>query len=129
MTTTPHPEDMRARLLRFVALEPGWDGALSEPVARSTVVRACALARSLRDVVPDPFVTPATDGSLLLQWDFTDGASIEVYVSADQPAPDSAAVVIDSIVHEVTLDGDITLRGILEARAGLVSPSRPLRRS
>ena len=125
----PNPEmalslDFLSRLLRFVAWEPGWDGERAEHIDHDTAVRALVTAISMRAVAPEPFIAPAPSGSLLLQWDFDDGASVEIYVDSETGFPDSAALTCEGIVYEVGLIDPSALRSLLAERATLATAKK-----
>ena len=107
------------RLLKFVAWAPGWDGERAEHIDHVTAVRAMEAASSMRPVVSEPFVAPAPSGALLLQWDFTDGSSVEVYVDDETEFPASAALTDDDIVYEIDLSGPGALRSLLAKRGNI----------
>ena len=109
-------DDLIERLLRFVAWEPGWDGESAEQIETQTAFRAMKTAKDMLPVAAEPFVAPALGGSLLLQWDFADGTSVEVYVDPDATFPESAALDRGGIVYEVPLTGHESLRCLLENR-------------
>ena len=109
-------DDLIERLLRFVAWEPGWDGESAERIETQTAFRAMKTAKDMLPAAAEPFVAPALGGSLLLQWDFDDGTSVEVYVDSDTAFPESAALDRDGIVYEVPLTGHDSLRSLLENR-------------
>ena len=101
------------RLFKFVEWSPGWDGAGAEHVAHGTAEKALKTARRMRGIAPEPFVAPAPTGSLLLQWDFADGVSVEVYVDSEEDFPAWAAVARGGNVHEVELSGLASLEALL----------------
>lgn len=105
------------RLLEFVEWSPGWDGADAEHVARATAQKAMETARRTRGIAPEPFVAPAPTGSLLLQWDFADGVSVEVYVDGEEDFPAWAAVALGGNIHEVELSGLASLEALLRKYA------------
>ena len=105
--------DFIGRLLEFVAWEPGWDGDAAERVEASTARRAADIARDMLTVAAEPFVAPAPSGSLLLQWDFAGGESVEVYTDGEAAFPERAALTRQGAVHEVRLDGPGALRCLL----------------
>ncbi len=109
--------DFLSRLLTFVEWRPGWDGGAAEHVDHVTAERAIAIARTMRAVAPEPFVAPAPSGSLLLQWDFREGASVEVFVDSDSEFPEFAAVTREGQVHEVALTDAANLRALLAEHA------------
>ena len=108
-----------SRILKFVAWAPGWDGERAEHIDHVTAVRAMEAASSMRPVVSEPFVAPAPSGALLLQWDFTDGSSVEVYVDDETEFPASAALTDDDIVYEIDLSGPGALRSLLAKRGNI----------
>src|SRR3954468_19268356 len=69
------------RILNFVSWEPKWDGARAKPIAVPIAKKATLLARKSLVFAPEPFVAPAPDGSILLQWDLRDGSSVEIFVN------------------------------------------------
>ena len=106
------------RLFEFVEWGPGWDGAGAEHVAHGTAEKALTTARRMRVIAPEPFVAPAPTGSLLLQWDFADGVSVEVYVDSEEDFPAWAAVALGGgNVHEVELSGLASLEALLRKYA------------
>ena len=117
--------DFVFRLLRFVEWQPGWDGERAEHVTHVTAQRAVEIAcRALR-VAPEPFVAPAPSGSLLLQWDFEDETSVEVYADEEDEFPEWAAVTLDDTIHEVALSGLDHLARVLTDRVTGVRPVTP----
>ncbi len=116
--------DFLSRLLKFVEWEPGWDGEAAEHIDHSTAQRALEIALDMRAVAPEPFVAPAPSGSLLLQWDFPDGTSVEVFVDGETEFPAEAALTCDGLVHEVALAGPAKLRAVLTEHAAPPSASR-----
>ena len=110
-----------SRILKFVAWAPGWDGERAEHIDHVTAVRAMEAASSMRPVVSEPFVAPAPSGALLLQWDFTDGSSVEVYVDDETEFPASAALTDDDIVYEIDLGDPGALRSLLAERAQIAA--------
>ncbi len=104
------------RLLEFVGWQPGWDGEAAEHVEISTALSAVETAQAMLEVAAEPFVAPAPSGSLLLQWDFADGTSVEVYVDGEAAFPEWAVLTREDVVHEVRLDGPGALRSLLERR-------------
>ncbi len=105
--------DFIGRLLEFAAWEPGWDGDAAERVEPSTARRAAEIARDMLPVAAEPFVAPAPGGSLLLQWDFAGGTSVEVYADGEPAFPERAVLTRGNVVHEVRLDGPGALRSLL----------------
>ena len=105
------------RLFEFVEWGHGWDGAEAEHVAHGTAEKALKTARRMRVIAPEPFVAPAPTGSLLLQWDFADGVSVEVYVDSEEDFPAWAAVALGGNVHEVELSGLASLEALLRKYA------------
>lgn len=110
-----------SKLLKFVAWAPGWDGERAEHVEQVTAVRAIETALSMRAVVPEPFVAPAPSGALLLQWDFADGASVEIFVDSETEFPEEAAVTDEGAVYEVSLSGSAALRSLLAERTTIAA--------
>ena len=115
------PLEFFFRLLRFVEWEPGWDGAEAEHVDRATAERALRTAKDMLAVAPEPFVAPAPSGSLLLQWDFPGGRSVEVYVDGETDFPESATLTREGVVYEVDLAGPAALRSLLAEHAPMAS--------
>ena len=113
--------DFISRLLEFVEWAPGWDGAGAEHVDHATAKAALATAQSMRAVAPEPFVAPAPSGSLLLQWDFADERSVEVYVDSESEFPATATLTREGVVHEVELTGPAALRSLLEEHAAMAT--------
>ena len=116
--------DFVFRLLRFVEWQPGWDGERAEHITHVTAQRAIEIARRTLDVAPEPFVAPAPSGSLLLQWDFADETSVEVYADEEDEFPEWAAVTLDGAIHEVALFGPDHLARVLTDRATAIPSSR-----
>ena len=102
--------------LGFTSYEHGWDGATAEIITEDTVSKATSIAHRMLDIGPEPFVAPAPTGELLLQWDFEDGSSAEVFVGNETDFPDSASVTREDTVHEVALDSLEDLRSIILER-------------
>ncbi|MYI83461.1 MAG: hypothetical protein F4056_09340 [Chloroflexi bacterium] len=115
------PMQFLVRLLQFVEWGPGWDGAGAEHVDRATAEVALRTAESMLTAAPEPFVAPAPSGSLLLQWDFADGSSVEVYVDSETDFPSAATLTRDGVVYEVELIGPTTLRSLLEEHAAMAT--------
>ncbi len=108
--------DFISRLLKYVEWEPGWDGGNAEHIDHSTARTALETAESMQAVAPVPFVAPAPSGSLLLQWDFPDGTSVEVYVDNEADFPEWAALTRAGVVYEIELTGPAGLRALLQQR-------------
>ena len=104
-------------------MAPGWDGEDAEPISHATANRAVEAADLMLAVAPEPFVAPAPTGALLLQWDFPDGRSVEVFIDADEHPPICAVVTTGDVIEEVPLSGLEQLRDVLERRAA-AQPAR-----
>lgn len=111
--------DFFHRLLEFVEWEPGWDGETAEHVEISTARTAIEVAQNMLSVAAEPFVAPAPSGSLLLQWDFADRTSVEVYVDSEGGFPEWAALTLEGVVYEVQLAGPAALLSLLNKRAAI----------
>ena len=115
-----------SRLLEFVAREPGRDGDAAGRVDHLTARQALETAASMQAVAPVPFVTPTSGGALLLQWDFRDGTSVEIYFDGEGDFPEHSALTRGGVVYEIDLAGPASLRALLQdrgpvARAGQAS--------
>lgn len=108
------------RILRFVSWAPAWDGQDASTVAVDATKRAVLIARRSLRYGPEPFVAPAADGSLLLQWDFPDGSSVECFVTSD--GFDHISLTDDSgQVREVPVKSEDDLMSFLSRHSTLVS--------
>ena len=105
----------------FVAREPGWDGEDSERVDHLTARQALETAASMQAVAPVPFVAPTFSGALLLQWDFPDGTSVEIYFDGDGDFPEHSALTSCGLVYEIELAGPASLRALLQDRVPLTT--------
>ena len=109
----------RDRLWKFTKWSRGWDGEEegAERIAYPTAGTALAITGRMMDIAGEPFIAPATDGSLVLVWKFEDRSSVEVYVEPDEERPTWASVTEGGAVDEVTLKDDDSLTALLKDRA------------
>lgn len=90
------------RLRRFVEWGPSWDGQGAARISSRTAARAVAVARASLATAHEPFVSPAADGSLLLEWKLTDSVSAELFIE-DTTASAVLLVEDERGVSEVAL--------------------------
>lgn len=92
------------RLLKFTSWAPNWDGQGADHVPIELAMEALEIAQASMPVAGEPFVAPATDGSLLLQWDFSDSSRVELFV--EEPGKwDSVTLVEGGQVREIEISG------------------------
>jgi len=111
---TPASAAFRERIDEIVALEPNWDLAGAEPISAATGKMVLQVAEAVLDLAAEPFVGPAPDGTVLLQWTMADGRVIDAYVGEEWPefvmVDDSGEVV------EVEIPEPEALRRQLKSR-------------
>lgn len=111
------------RLLTFVEWAPNWDGHGAEHVSRETAERAAHVAEQVYGVAREPFVAPAGDGTLLLQWDFRGGVSVETFVGPPGSVWEAAVETLDGHSSEVPIGSLADLRKTLvRARTAAAAP-------
>lgn len=103
------------RLLRFTSWSPNWDGDGAAHIDVRTAIKALVTAQACGVIAGDAFVAPSPDGSLLLQWDFRDGSTVELFI--EESGFESAVIVKETEVKEVPLTGLSDLRRLLYQRA------------
>ncbi len=84
LNTRPLPESVEADLQRLAALPAGWDGTSIAAVTEITIERSrffLQLAyRFGRGRLPEPFLSPAYDGRLILEWQAENGNELIIDV-------------------------------------------------
>jgi hypothetical protein len=107
------------RLKTFEHLDVGWDGYKAGPVSRDVVGRAAqVLEWSAIPGVYEPALVPTAAGAVQIEWQPTDGHSLELYVPASGPL--SAYYVHEaSDVEEEEVDVD--QRGVRDLVGRLVA--------
>lgn len=77
---------------RLVELMPNWDGYGGKVPSAGAVKMAVRFLAAMPDWVPDPQLLPATDGTVLLEWD---RRGVELLLSLGDRGLDTAVVAID----------------------------------
>ena len=106
----------RDRVWKYAFWDEGWEEG-AERITYPTAGTALVIADRMADIAGDPFVAPATDGSLILLWKFEDRSSVEVYIDPDEDHPTWASVIEGGAVDEITLEDDGSLVALLKDRA------------
>ena len=114
--------DFRDRLETFVGWDEDWDGLGAARILRPTADRAKRVAELSLGVAPEPFVAPAGDGSLMLEWELANGAVVGIFVPGerdDEWEPASVTRGDDVVEHDIRSDADLVdlLRRVASARA------------
>ena len=99
--------------MRFTAWAPNWDEMGADHITLSTASHAIQLAQEALAVAAEPFVAPAADGSLMLQWRFPNGAEVEFYVEPDETVG-TAVVDVSGQIHEISVSSVESLLRVLE---------------
>lgn len=101
--------DFWTRVLKFTSWSESWGG---EPIPFDVAKRAAEIAESALELAPEPFVAPANDGSLLLQWDFPNGRTFEYFIE-DIESWEPGALTVDGVVHEMPVSSQDELLQLL----------------
>ena len=59
---------------------PNWDGFDAEPIARATLASARRFLGLLPDTLGAPDIAPGADGTIGLEWSFTDGQLRKLFI-------------------------------------------------
>lgn len=105
--------ELQQRVMEFVSWLPDWSGHSSERIDCKLATHALSIASDMGRIAGEPFVAPTADGTLLLQWDFDNDTSIEVYVESDSQFPESAVVDAEGEVSDVKLSSTRDLKRLL----------------
>ena len=114
--------EFQQRIMEFVSWLPDWSGHSSERIDCKLATHALSIASEMRRIAGEPFVAPTVDGTLLLQWDFDNDTSIEVYVESDSQFPESAVVDAGGEVSDVRLSSTRDLKRLLRKHAPFGRP-------
>lgn len=113
--------DFWGKLIKFMYWEPNWDGLGAKKIAMATAMRAARVAELAIDTAPEPFVAPAGDGSLMLEWELTSGAMVGLFVSSEEGddiwEPASVSRGAEVIEHDIRSAADLV--DLLRQAAGL----------
>lgn len=113
----------RERLETFVGWDEDWDGLGAARIRQATAARAKHVAELALKVAPEPFVAPAGDGSLMLEWELPNGAVVGVFIPADADGeswePASVTRGDDVAEHDIQSVADLVelIRRAAAARA------------
>ncbi len=99
--------------LRFVSWPDGWDGESGERIHCDVAFRALEIVSRLKPEFDEPFFAPAPSGALLLQWKFSDGNVIDIFVESADSFPECAVLTGDDSVDEVEISSLSDLRSLL----------------
>lgn len=99
--------------LRFVSWPDGWDGENSERIDCDVAFRALEIVSRLKPEFDEPFMAPAPSGAILLQWKFSDGNVVDVYVERADSFPECAVLTTDESVDDIELSNLSGLRSLL----------------
>lgn len=105
------------RAMRFVSWRKDWHAEGAERIRWEVAVRALKIADQMKPIAGEPFLGPATDGSLLLKWRFGEETSVEVYVENDAEFPDCVVTSKGREVVDEDLAGEAHLGMILSTNA------------
>lgn len=109
--------EILSNALRFVSWLPDWDGEAAERVDPELALNALDIANRMSPVAGEPKVAPAIDGSLLLEWDFAGGSTIEVFVETAGIFPDCAVLEDGDLIEEIELSNGDDLQSLLRAHS------------
>lgn len=111
----------RERLAAFAGWDEGWDDLGAERIGERTAERAARAAELALDAAPEPFVAPAGDGSIMLEWELPNGAAVGVFIpGGDEEAWEPASVtrgeqVVEHDIHSAADLVDLLRRAAAEA--------------
>lgn len=105
--------DLQYDALRFVSWPDGWDGESGERIHCDVAFRALEIVSRLKPEFDEPFFAPAPSGALLLQWKFSDGNVIDIFVESADSFPECAVLTGDDSVDEVEISSLSDLRSLL----------------
>ena len=108
----PEKSPIQEKIDELVLLGEDWDSEGAEAIPDEVAKRAGGIAESVSDIAGDPFIAPAPDGSVFLEWEFPSKASIAIFVE-DEVFPPAASVKIGGKVHRVRINSE-RLRLILK---------------
>ena len=103
--------DFWGKLIKFMCWEPNWDGLGAQRITMSTAMRAVRVAELAIDATPEPFVAPAGDGSLMLEWELPAGVVVGLFVSSEEGddawEPASISRGTEVIEHDIRSAADL----------------------
>ena len=109
-------EESLREVMQFVSWLPDWAGHSSDRIDYKLATHALKIASDMRTVAREPLIAPTVDGTLLLQWDFEDDSSVEVYVESDSQFPKSAVLDVMGEISDVELLSEDHLAMLLKQR-------------
>lgn len=85
------PPELSDRLNRLATLPQNWDSYGAAPINPKTIKRVRSILREIFAVgakdIPHPFIAPANDGTLVLEWETRNGKELILDVPPDdEPA-------------------------------------------
>ena len=110
-------------IVEFMRWDGNWDGLDANKITLLTAVRATRIVELALNHAPEPFVAPAGDGSLMLEWSLPNGAVVGTFIPGGQmDAWEPASVTRDGQVVEYNIksaDGLVDL--IRKATSGALA--------
>jgi len=117
----PLPRALTGRLLGFAGLARGWDGYGGKPIANHTVERAIGVLNYLyrqaaerRISPPAPQMSPTSDGSIQLEWDYPRALFLSVEIPAEPEPLTLYLEYSDGREVEATADSPVGLWNTIE---------------
>jgi hypothetical protein len=93
---------LQERLNGFTKLRRGWDGNSASPIPQAVIKKAWTLIVDAEEYAGSlPFVAPAVDETVLLEWQFGD-RSVEFYVGGEESF-DSVVLTDKAGAEDVTI--------------------------
>ena len=88
-------------LVDFLGWDENWDGLGASKITMRTATQAALVAELALEIASEPFVAPAGDGSLMLEWELPNGAVVGVFIpGGDDEAWEAASVTRNEQVVE-----------------------------
>ena len=99
-------DQIQERLEKYTKFEEDWDGYGAHPIQQQTVERTLEIIKEIR--IRPSWTAPASDGSILLSWDYQVNDKtlydIELYVEEDVSEQDWGIVWSDDAVYNIDLE-------------------------